>query len=95
MNFMPPVYHEFPALHKRHAGGYNGSMGNNPVLSSAQIDKKEVAGDEITPKLKAVREDFLMKLYEAQKNHREKINDILRTIDERKIRDLKEKLKSM
>ena len=69
-------------------------MGNNPILHT-QIDKKEQTPDTLTPKLKEVREDFLARLYATQKMHREKINDILRTIDERKIRDLKEKLKNM
>lgn len=71
------------------------TMGNNPVLSSTQIDKKEQSGDTLTPRLKEVRDDFLVKLHAIQKMHREKINDILRTIDERKIKDLKEKLKNM
>lgn len=70
-------------------------MGNSPVLHTAQIDKKEQASDTITIRLKEVREEFLVKLYAIQKMHREKINDILRTIDERKIKDLKEKLKNM
>lgn len=75
--------------------GYNKEMGNNPVLSSAQIDKKEQPGDTLTPRLKEVRDDFLQKLHAAQKMHREKVNDILRAVDERKIKDLKEKLKNM
>ena len=70
-------------------------MGNNPVLHSVQIDKKEETPDTLMPKLKEVREGFLARLYATQKMHREKISDILRTIDERKIKDLKEKLKNM
>lgn len=76
-------------------GGYNESMGNNPVLHNAQIDKKEQPTDTITMRLKEIRDDFATKLYAVQKEHREKVNDILRTIDERKIKDLKEKLKNI
>lgn len=69
-------------------------MGNNPTLHT-QFDKKEQTPDELTNQLKGLREDFLARLYATQKMHREKINEILRMIDERKIKDLKEKLKNM
>lgn len=81
-------------MQKGRGDGYNKEMGNNPVLHS-QFDKKEQAPDAVTLRLKAVREEFSAKLYAAQKSHREAINGILRTIDERKIKDLKEKLKNM
>ena len=73
---------------------YNEVMGNNPVLRS-QITQPQVASDDTSLKIKAVHERFFSELGKITKEHREKINVILRTIDERKIKDLKEKLKNI
>lgn len=70
-------------------------MGNNPVLHAQFTAQSQKAGDDVSPKVKAVYERFFDNVAQAKKEHREKINAILRTIDERKIKDLKEKLKSM
>lgn len=70
-------------------------MGNNPVLHSQFTAQPQKAGDDVSPKVRAAYERFFDDVAQAKKEHREKINAILRTIDERKIKDLKEKLKSM
>ena len=76
-------------------GPYNEAMGNNPVLHSQFTAQPQKAGDDASPKIKAAYERFFDDLAKAKKEHREKVNAILHTIDERKIKDLKEKLKSM
>lgn len=70
-------------------------MGNNPVLQSQFTAQPQKASDDASPKIKAAYERFFDDVAKAKKAHREKINVILRTIDERKIKDLKEKLKEM
>jgi len=70
-------------------------MGNNPVLHSQFAAQPQKAGDDASPKIKAAYERFFNDLAKVKKDHREKINVILRTIDERKIKDLKEKLKNL
>ena len=70
-------------------------MGNNPVLHSQFTVQPQKADDDASQKIKAAYERFFDDVAKAKKTHREKINAILRTIDERKIRDLKEKLKNM
>lgn len=77
------------------AGSYNGMMGNNPVLHSQFTAQPQQAGDDAPQKIKAAHERFFSEFAKAKKAHREKINAILRTIDERKIKDLKEKLKNL
>ncbi len=69
-------------------------MGNNPVLR-AQITQPQVASDDTSLKVKAAHERFFSELGKIKKGHREKINAVLQTIDERKIKDLKEKLKNI
>ena len=45
--------------------------------------------------MKAVQEEFIIALQKAKKEHRERLNAIFKGIDERKIKDLKEKLKNL
>lgn len=72
-------------------------MGNNPVRASQVERIKDPAQDTgaATQKIKKVYEDFLTTLTSARKDHREQIDAVLKTIDERKIRELKEKLKEI
>lgn len=67
-------------------------MGNNPVLRS-QITNPQAASDDTSQKIKAAHERFFSELGKLKKEHRERINAILQMIDERKIKNLKEKLK--
>ncbi|MCR4323029.1 MAG: hypothetical protein NUV61_02990 [Candidatus Azambacteria bacterium] len=69
-------------------------MGNNPLLHS-QFMQPQKTSDDASLNIKAVYERFLDDVAKAKKTHREKISTVLRTIDERKIKDLKEKLINM
>lgn len=73
---------------------YNEVMGNNPVLRS-QFAQSQKASEDVSPKIKAAYERFFAELAKAKKAHREEINTVLRAIDERKIKDLKDKLKNL
>lgn len=69
-------------------------MGNNPVLRS-QFAQSQQTSEDVSPKIKAAYERFFTELAKAKKAHREEINAVLRAIDERKIKDLKDKLKNL
>lgn len=49
--------------------------------------------EESIKKIEAAYEKFVEEVEAAKKEHREKINDIIRRIEERKIKELQEKLK--
>ncbi len=72
-------------------------MGNNPIRASQVARMNEPAQDTapLLAKLKEVHERFLDDLSRVKREHREHIDAILKTIDERNIRDLKEKLKTI
>ncbi|OGD31900.1 hypothetical protein A3C91_00525 [Candidatus Azambacteria bacterium RIFCSPHIGHO2_02_FULL_52_12] len=69
-------------------------------MEPPQTQAKEAAPADKTPgamqaQMKAVHEAFAAELGKAKKEHRESLNAILKGIDERKIKDLKEKLKNL
>lgn len=73
-------------------------MGNNPVLVSqstqtAAQSEKNIAAS--SAKVKELYEGFLNDLARVKHEHRDRIDAILKTIDERQIKDLKEKLKNI
>ena len=51
--------------------------------------------NEISNKIKSVYDDFLKEKEDIQKELRLAIDDILKNIDERKIKELKERLKEL
>lgn len=72
-------------------------MGNNPVRAAQAARMNEPAQDTapLLAKAQEAHERFLDDLAKMKREHRERIDAILKTIDERNIRDLKEKLKSI
>lgn len=58
-------------------------------------NKSEQQLEEAIKKLEAAYDKFVEEVEAAKKEHREKINDIIKRIEERKIKELQEKLKSI
>lgn len=63
-----------------------------PVAQGLQSDKTLAS---MQAQLKAVYEAFAGELSKVKKEYRENLNVILKNIDERKVKDLKEKLKNL
>jgi len=64
-----------------------------PVTTQSTTPEKSLAA--MQAQMKVVYDAFAVELNKVKKEYRESINVILGTIDERKIKDLKEKLKNL
>ncbi len=72
-------------------------MGNNPVRASqvSHLTEPEKETSALALKVKRVYEQFLDNLSRLKREHRGEVDVVLRAIDERKIKGLKEKLKNL
>lgn len=72
-------------------------MGNNPVRASqvSQLTEPEKETSALALKVKRVYEQFWDNLSRLKREHRGEVDVVLRAIDERKIQDLKGKLKDL
>jgi len=68
-------------------------MGNNPTLGASVDEPKDAVSAAM--KARKIYNQFEDDLGKVKREHRGRIDAILKSIDERRIRDLKEKLKSL
>lgn len=68
-------------------------MGNNPILGSSSESSKDIT--LAAAKARNIYEQFEDDLIKVKREHRGRIDAILKIIDERTIKDLKEKMKAL
>ncbi len=66
-----------------------------PKIQSKETAPADKTLGSLQAQLKMVQDEFEIELGKAKRDHREGLNVILKDIDERKIKDLKEKLKNL